>query len=235
MKTITTLIILTINRRRFTQIFYDFKMDKNYKHSDLTKKIIVAIILLFFFQSCVISEFKPESKTYDYKKILSETGKSYVYRTRIHLYDNDFSGLIVIKSEKTGHRIVFLNEIGMKFFDIELLPRSYKIHHIFKPMNKKMLIKLLVSDFNFILMNNIKSENKFLKEKKSEKFALKPKKVKNIYYLDKNTLLPKEAFKYSAFRKTTLLNYKNYNTEIPQNISIKHKNIKFAMELSFIK
>jgi len=210
-------------------------MDKNYKHSDFTKKIIAAVILLLSFQSCVISDFKTVSKTYDYKKILSETGKSYVYRTRIHLYDNNFSGLIIIKRQEKGHRIVFLNEIGMKFFDIELLPYSYKIHHIFKPMNKKMLIKLLVSDFNFILMNDIKNENKFLKEKKSEKVALKPKKVKNIYYFDNNSLLPKEAFKYSVFRKTTFLNYKNYNDVIPQKISIKHKNIKFAMELNFIK
>jgi len=210
-------------------------MDKNYKHSDLTKKIIAAVIFLLFFQSCVISEFKPVSKTYDYKKILSETGKSYVYRTRIHLYDNNFSGLIVIKRQEKGHRIVFLNEIGMKFFDIELLPDSYKIHHIFKPMNKKMLIKLLVSDFNFILLNDIKSENKILQEKKSEEFALKPKIVKDIYYFDKNSLLPTKAFKYSVFRKNTFLNYKNYKDVIPQKITIKHKNIKFAMELSFIK
>ena len=41
MKTITTLIILTINRHRFTQIFYDLETDKNYKHSDLTKKSII--------------------------------------------------------------------------------------------------------------------------------------------------------------------------------------------------
>ncbi len=198
------------------------------------KKSIV-IILVLFLQSCVISKFENSNNSFNYKKVFSETGKSYVYRTRIHLYDKDFSGLIVIKSQKNGHRIVFLNEIGMKFFDIELLSKSYKIHQIFEPMNKKMLIKLLVSDFNFILMTDLKGDTIFLKEKRSEEYALKAKKVKNIYYFDKNTLLPKKAFKYSLLRKTTFLKYEKYKSGIPQKISIKHKNIKFAMELSFIK
>ncbi|NOZ33979.1 MAG: hypothetical protein GXO80_01620 [Chlorobi bacterium] len=198
------------------------------------KKILFIIISLFL-QSCITGKFVSSEENFHCKKILSDTSKSYIYRTRMKLYGSDFSGLIVIKPETEGHRIVFLNEIGMKFFDIEILQNSYKIHHIFKPMNKKMLIKLLINDFRFILMSDINYEKRFMREKKSDNFALQLKKQKEIYIFDKQTLLPKYAFKYSLFGKQTFLKYIKYKNEIPQKINIKHKRIKFEMNLNFIK
>ncbi len=194
-------------------------------------------IILFFLilQSCITGKFTPADNNFQYKKILSNTSKSYIYRARIKLYNNAFSGLIIIKPETEGHKIVFLNEIGMKFFDFEILEKSYKIHRIFEPMNKKMLIKLLINDFRFILMSDFSEKNFLLKEKKSDNSAVRLKKVKEIYIFDKQTLLPKNAFKYSLFGKNTFLKYEKYKNEIPQKINIKHKRIKFEMNLNFIK
>lgn len=193
------------------------------------------IILFFFLQSCITTSHKQAIKDFEYKKILSDTSKSYIYRAKINLYNKDFSGIIIIKPKQKKHRIVFLNEIGMKFFDIELTENSYKIHQIFDPLNKKMFIKLISSDFNFILMNDIKKEKKFLIMKKNDNPALKLKKHKEIYIFDKNTLLPFYAFKYSIFRKNIILDYSDFYNDIPKHIKIKHKNIKFEMNLSFIK
>jgi len=199
------------------------------------KSKLYVVFIFFALQSCITGKFTSASEDFKYKKILSDNSKSYIYRAQIKLYDNDFSGLLIIKPNKEENRIVFLNEIGMKFFDIELLKNSYKIHHIFTPMNKKMFIKLLVGDFRFMLMSGTDTKTHYLKEKKTKKPALQLKKVKEIFIFDKQTLLPGNAFKYSLFGKHTFINYEKYLNNIPQTIYIKHKRIKFEMKLNFIK
>ncbi|NPA68247.1 MAG: hypothetical protein GXO50_06520 [Chlorobi bacterium] len=199
------------------------------------KSKLYIFFVLFAMQSCVTGKFASAPEDFNYKKILSDNSKSYIYRAQIKLYDNDFSGLLVIKPGKDKSRIVFLNEIGMKFFDIELLKDSYTIHHIFTPVNKKMFIKLLVNDFRFMLMSGTDTKTHYLKEKKTENPALQIKKAKEIFIFDKQTLLPKKALKYSLYGKHTFINYDKYINDIPQTIYIRHKRIKFEMKLNFLK
>ena len=198
-------------------------------------KLSYLIIFILLLQSCLTGKLEPSNKNFTLKKILSENTKSYIYRADFRLYDNNFSGLLILKNQNKSRRIVFINEIGMKFFDLELFADSFKIHHIFGPMNKKMFINLLVDDFNFMLMNNIDSNSENFIDKKTGNLVLKQKNVKEIYYFDKNTLLPKSAEKYSLIRKIVFIKYKNYRNKIPKHINIKHKNIKFEMNLTFIK
>ena len=200
----------------------------------MKSKLYILLILLIL-QSCITGKFTSVPEGFSYKKIFSDNSESYIYRTQIKLYDNDFSGLLIIKPNKEESRIVFLNEIGMKFFDIQLLKNSYKIYHIFTPMNKKMFIKLLVNDFRFMLMFDMNKKKSCLKEKKSKKSAIQLNKVKEIYIFDKQTLLPESAFKYSVFGKHTFLKYGKYINTIPKTIYIKHKRIKFEIKLNFIK
>lgn len=182
-----------------------------------------------------MTDLQKVNKEFEFKKILSDSSISYIYRTNVKLYDNDFSGMIVIKPQSNRHRIVFLNEIGMKFFDIEIMPDSFKVHYIFEPMNKKMFIKLLVSDFKFILMYSIGSEINYYQEKENESYFIKTKQKKEVYCFDQKTLLPQKAFRYSLIRKNTLLTYKEYKDNIPETINIKHKNIKFTLKMTFLK
>ncbi len=201
----------------------------------LKKKIIIIVVVIVFLQSCAITGLNSVSKSFEYEKILSDTSKTYIYRASLDLYDNDFSGMIIIKPQEDNFRIVFINEIGMKFFDIEVFEETHKVNHIFEPMNKKMLINLLVSDFRFILMNNLKSDFKIYEEKGSGLIAIKPKGKKEVYFFNNQSKFPEKAVKYSIFRKMVFLTYEDYKEEVPKHISIKHKNIKFSMDLKFLK
>jgi len=194
------------------------------------------VILFIFLQSCVLTDLKKiDNNDFKFEKVLSNKNKSYIYRANLNLYDNDFSGMIIIKPLKDNFRVVFINEIGMKFFDFEFSEQKFKVNQIFEPMNKKIFIKLLINDFRFILMNSLNSENKYFKEKESNLIAIKPCKKKELYYFNIQNNYPEKAIKYSSFRSTTFLNYSNYNNNVPNNISIKHENIKFGIELSFVR
>ncbi len=200
-------------------------------------KKAIYVILILFLQSCVTGKFELPEKQSEFKKILSDTSKPYIYRARLKIYDNEFSGLIIIKAGSETHRIVFINEVGMKFFDIELLKNTYKVHNIFEPLNKKMFVKLLVSDFRFVLMNNLQNSLRVVKvkEKEAESIAVKPDKTKEIYFFNRNTLLPESAIRYSVIRKKVFLSYQNYKNGVPGIINLKHRGIKFEIKLIFIK
>ncbi len=198
-------------------------------------KKAIPVILILFLQSCAAGKFELPNEQFEFKKILSDTSKPYIYRARLKIYDKEFSGLIIIKTGSETHRIVFINEVGMKFFDIELLKNTYKVHNIFEPLNKKMFVKLLVSDFSFILMNNLQNPFKIAKVKEPEITAVKPGKIKEIYFLNRNTLLPESAMKYSVIRKKVFLSYQNYKNDVPGIINLRHKGIKFEIKLIFIK
>ena len=196
---------------------------------------LIFILPIIILQSCATTDIKKSDKLFNYNKILSDTSKSYLYKTEINLYDNYFSGIMVFKPKKNGHRVVFMNEIGMKFFDIELLADSFKIHQIFEPMNKKMLIKLLVNDFNVLLMNNLSKGIEFYIENETNTNIIKIINKKELYYLNNLTNVPEKAVQYSTLKKHTFIRYENYNEQIPGLIHIKHTNLKFEIILSLIK
>jgi len=198
-------------------------------------KIRILLIFIIFMQSCVHTNLHKVSNSFEYKKVLSDTSKTYIYRASLNLYDNDFSGIIIIKPQANNNRIVFINEIGMKFFDFEFSKETYKVNYIFKPLNKKVFVKLLINDFRFILMNNLKKSNDFYKYKKTEFNVVKPKNKKVLYFFNKDNLFPTKGIKFSILRRIVFLSYNKYINEVPHEIKIRHKNIKFEMKMEFIR
>ena len=72
---------------------------------------------------------------------------TYLFKTKIWLYDNYFTGLMVIKqNEKGNYRTVFMNEMGIKFFDFEFLENPTKkeddfiVHYCLEAFDKKVFI-----------------------------------------------------------------------------------------------
>ncbi len=196
---------------------------------------LIAFAFLLLSPSCLAPNYKKNASTFKLKNIFSESSKAFVYKANFKLYDNEFSGILLIKAKKTSHRIVFINEIGMKFFDLELYPDSFKIHKMFEPMNKKLFVKLLVGDFNFMLMTGLKKDKRYYSDKEEKHYAVKIPRQKSMYIFDKKSLLPVSGFKYSALRKNVFLSYSDFKGKIPGKISIKHKNIKFEADFKYLK
>lgn len=64
------------------------------------------------------------------------------------------SGFLLIKKTADSiFRIVFANEIGMTLFDFELQVNQFKVHYIFEPMNRKILLHLFEKDFRQLIFN----------------------------------------------------------------------------------
>lgn len=117
----------------------------------------------------------------------ADTGH-FLFNTRIDLFRNHYSGIMVIKqvSPKT-YRVVFITEVGLKIFDMEFFPdREVKVHFIMEAMNKKALIKTLSNDIGLILMNRLVANEPVILHKKASNYPIfkySDQGRKNYYYI----------------------------------------------------
>lgn len=158
---------------------------------------------------------------------------NYIFKTNLKLYGNEFSGLFVIKKTSETHfRTIFLNEVGMKFFDFEIAAERDSVLHVFDPLNKPALIKLLINDYRKLLFLP-KAENcKQLRTKKESRIC-KSEKLHYRFYSAKG--LPNEIYRQMFFMKSFLIEMSNYREDFPEKIRISHKFIKFEQYLYLIE
>lgn len=175
-----------------------------------------------------------ENSQFEIKDIW-QSEKSRLFRTEIKIYNNEFSGMLAVKKTDTAKfRIIFINEVGMKFFDFEITETTDSVLFIFEPMNKKLFIKMLIEDYRSLLfIPKEKREN--LHKTKDRKIVLHNKKNKMYFLFSEETGYPYAIYKKGLIRKKFNLNFQNYKNNFPQSIIIKHNNIKFTNSLTLIK
>ena len=86
--------------------------------------------------------------------------RSHLFKATFDIKKHHLTGLLMIKRMDSlpvsagpcerVYRIVFANEIGMTFFDLELKGDRCRVVSCFGPLNKKALIKILGSDFSIL-------------------------------------------------------------------------------------
>lgn len=75
------------------------------------------------------------------------------YKASIDVLNKHFTGLILLKQTDTQTRhLVFVTELGMRMFDLEMKGDSMKPVFVFDPLNKPKLVSALVRNFKSILL-----------------------------------------------------------------------------------
>jgi hypothetical protein len=91
-----------------------------------------------------------------------------LFRTAMDIGKNHLTGFIFIKKvSDTSFRVLFSNEIGMKFFDLEFFPSAFIVHYCFPSLDRKSLLKLLENDFRIVFFTG--TGIKKMKKSKGEK------------------------------------------------------------------
>ncbi len=204
------------------------------------KKKIIFVLFIFsiFSYSCKTAGF---TKIDTHILVMEESALinlqlPILFKTEITILKNSFSGITIIKTlENTNHRVVFINEIGMKFFDFEIGEDTFIVHHIFSSLNKKALLNLFENDFKLMLFK----EHKFTKistyqDKKTEDIAIRDGKSGDFYFIDSEGNYFNRIKRNSNFRTILNINYSNFSNSLPDIIEITHENIKFEMNFERI-
>jgi hypothetical protein len=122
----------------------------------------------------------------------------------------------------------------MKFFDFELFSDSFQIKQIFNALNKKMFLRLLISDFRLILNYPQNKEVESFINKQTREVIINPNQTGDFIYISK-TGLPYKKIRRSLYKQTTELVYSDYMEQVPRKIKIEHYNINFMMQMNFLK
>jgi len=177
-----------------------------------------------------------EIKNIPYALPLSE--KTLIYKTDINFYKNDISGLLIIKKmDESIYRIALTTQFGLKIFDFELDHGILNVKYCVEYLNKKIIINTFQNDFNLLLMQF---------------------EVKTIYEID-NSIENQKIWQFASGKinynyiqntdseKIEIINLKKRNSEkisvglhrykgnIPENITLEHRNIKLKMNLKLIQ
>jgi hypothetical protein len=161
-----------------------------------------------------------------------------LYRTQVDVIGNHLSGVLLIKEmPDSSTRMVFSNEIGLKFFDFEFLPRvGFKVHSIIKQMNKKPVIKTLRKDFELVLMRSLNFSTAYLRGDESSLYYIFPQQKGFYTYVTDIKGAKLVRMERSSKRKPVVqVIAKDYINGIPDTIGISHRNFNFTIGLKRIE
>ncbi len=75
-----------------------------------------------------------------------------LFKTTLDIRKNHMTGyMLVKKTSDSSYRMVFANEIGMTWFDLELMNEKLIKHAVFGPMDKKALMRIFQQDFSALI------------------------------------------------------------------------------------
>lgn len=158
-----------------------------------------------------------------------------VYKTNVVLFGKELSGLTLIKKTGKDYRIVFMSEVGLKYFDMEFFGEndSVKVHQITSFLDKGPVEKMMVNNYRLIFMiftHDAKFRNYLDQTTNTMTKEYRYKKQRIFYYYDKN--FGQVARINNTFGKNNLMiNISNYDHLSPHNINFNRPNLSMRLEM----
>jgi hypothetical protein len=162
-----------------------------------------------------------------------------LYKIQIFLFNKYYTGLLLHKqTDSVTSHLVFVTEVGLKMFDIEIKKDSLKMVYCFGPMNQPKITKLLENDMSVILLYQLlnKQAKVYLNEKKGDAICFTKENGRRYVYYSKvnsNRVL-RSVVKGKLFTKQKTV-YKYGADNLPESVSLKHKGLlRLKIELNRI-
>jgi hypothetical protein len=175
---------------------------------------------------------------------------SHLFKATLDIKKHHLTGLLVIKRmdsltpppapPQTGrgdcpgiYRVVFMNEVGMTFFDLELQPDSLKVVSCFESLNKKTLMKIFETDFRMLISSGSLSDQKIYRQESTNNLIIKGEAGK---YKTWQTWSPSGDTLWVTAAKSTMadpvtITYEKYKDGSPLKITIENPFIGMKLML----
>lgn len=212
-----------------------FRLNNAFGHAGSFCVILCGLVSAAHFSSCRSQYRHLQPATGDVKcvKAFKPQFSNTLYSAIIDVTKHHFSGILYFKAmPDSSTRIVFTNEIGVKFFDFAFAKDgTFTKHYILPKMDKKVVIKALRNDLRLVMVDPDMHQAKLLKDSMYNYIAV-PTEKGNDYYItttDCTKLLRIEkASKRKSVVVAELMDYKN---GVPDSIYLHHRNFKFNISL----
>ncbi len=202
--------------------------------------LMLSSLLLFFNMLLIaqpVSDKFPELSN-DQKGFL--TFESVKYQASIDVIGKHLSGILVFKQQEDNSiRTVFVNEMGVTFFDITFYDDSYHFNAIMESMDKKAVKISLAKDLGMILMRGIFKNEKNIGSRYipgpsclEKEIVLRLKRKGTVRYHAK-TACNEFPLIENYGRKKVITVTQTYSAEnsMPDSIFVQHHTVNFTISL----
>jgi len=202
-------------------------------------RYLLSNLLVIAFVSCAsypkkkgLTEIDLSQKTIS-NPYFSDASKDYVYKANIEAFGNSFSGIFIVKKlGEDHHRIAFTTEMGNKIFDFTFHGEDFKVNHILKKMNKKILVNILRKDFRVLVSENLSVEKTF-KEGSNAIFETQIANEKYYHFIFKENLT--KVYRVGNGKEKVEYIFSEISHNIAKHIEISHQNFDLTIDLEAIK
>ena len=162
---------------------------------------------------------------------------STMYSAYVDVTKHHFSGLLFIKQmPDSSTRILFANEIGVKFFDFSFSKDGeFTKNYILEKMDKKAVVLALKNDLKLVLLHPNLSKASVLTDNTNNFVVVPNKKGKDYYITDKDCTRLVRIEKSSKRKPVVVAELMDYKNGIPDSVHIQHKNFKFSIALKKVE
>ncbi len=162
-----------------------------------------------------------------------------VYRTSVHLFNNQITGLLLVKKMPDNSiRTVFTNELGMKFFDFEFRGNDFKVMYCFKQFKHRIIINTLRNDLNLFVMSGYSMQKPVILFDTLNRYNVlkfKYNRLNNYYYSDSLIHKMVKIEQWSAHRKKVWVKLADFDHNYPKTIKMVHMNFGLRMRFDLIE
>lgn len=203
----------------------------------LSQSFLCSLILLLFascksYQLTDVNPISSSEKTVE--NLYFSSNEDYVYKCRMEVYNNDISGILIIKKiSETTHRVVMTTDFGNKMIDFEISENDFKLNYVLADLDKKMVINFLKNDFQELLRKKYPVTESF----ENERFKIYSSEVgKNKHYLffnKENGLLNQIVYTKNKREKIDF-SFEAKKHTFAEVINLQHKDFKINIKLAQI-
>lgn len=214
-------IISSKSKRRFRQVV----------------TIVLVVVIAFVFNGCktTMKVSGDSGVKLSQPWVFSTEFNKAVYRTNMVLFGNELSGLTLVKKTGKDYRVVFMSEVGLKYFDMEFFHEndSVKVHQITSFLDKGPVEKMMINNYRLIFMTftqNVKSRNYLDQTTNSITKEYRYKKQRIFYYYDKN-FGQVARINNTSGKNNLMINISNFDDLAPHNINYNRPNLSMRLEM----
>jgi hypothetical protein len=169
---------------------------------------------------------------------LGENFNKALYKASLDISKHHLTGLIFFKqTSDTTFRIIFTNEMGMKFFDLEFIKEQFVVHYCFPSLSRKSLMKIFESDFRLLLSDKFSGERMILLNNENPEFheyKVKTAIGKYFYTIDKSSRKIKRILSSGKLLGKTRIFFDNTENPVPHKIHIENPAVNLTMKLTLL-
>ena len=159
-----------------------------------------------------------------------------LFKATMDIGKTHLSGLVLVKkTTDTTFRIVFSNEMGFTFFDLEMKNNTLFPMTLFESFNRKSFLKILEKDLAILLASGFSpASGKYYKNPSPPETILFNNKTKTYLKLADNRLDTAKLLAGTTPIDKTIISMRTGENGFPLRIIIRNPGIRFVYRLSLL-